>query len=77
MGGQDNTAWSSSTWTPRAASLPFKGPVSITVTFVGADGSTVRTEGGTPRGKFRSCALADPLLFTTFPLKPSLSLFFP
>lgn len=28
MGGQDNTAWSSSTWTPRAASLRFKGPVS-------------------------------------------------
>lgn len=28
MGGQDNTAWSCSTWTPRAASLWFKGPVS-------------------------------------------------
>lgn len=28
MGGQDNTAWSSSTWTPRAASPLFKGPVS-------------------------------------------------
>lgn len=41
MGRQDNTAWSSSTWTPRAASLLFKGPVSNTVTFVDADVSTV------------------------------------
>lgn len=39
MGGQDNTAWSSSTWTPRAASLRFKGPVSSRVTFAGADGA--------------------------------------
>lgn len=35
------------------------------------------TEGGTPRGKFCSCALAYPLLFTSLPSKPSLSLFFP
>ena len=41
MGGQDNTAWSSSTWTPRAASPVFKGPVSSRVTFAGADGATV------------------------------------
>lgn len=58
MGGQDNTAWSSSTWTPRTANLLFKGPVSIRVKFAGADEATLGTEGGTPRRKFCSCTQA-------------------
>lgn len=72
MGEQDNTAWSSSTWTPRTASLLFKGPVSA--------GSFQRVRVGPPgEGRVRhrqgnSAVLLRPIPCLTSPShsKPSI-----
>lgn len=69
MGGQNNTAWSSSTWTPRAASLPFKGPVSA--------GAQPRVQTGPPGERLGSTPIGIPavlpwpalLLLATLPGK--------